>query len=140
MHSEINIGILGRIIDVLKKRGFVTGSLSVNGNADALVSADNPLFVVSPWGIEKFNPNPSNGDDADNYLRTSIKGMNKKASISSSFFGETWSNSLFRSLGEIDLLYEQMNEQNTTIDFGTSHLGRQFETISKLLKTRDQRG
>ena len=135
-----NEGILGRIIDVLKKRGFTTGSLSVNGNAEALVSQSSPLFVVSPYGVERFNPNPEDDDDANADLRSSIKEINKKSTISTSFFGETWSDSLFRSLDEIDLLYDQMVIQNTTIDFGRTYLNRQFETISKLMKTRDARG
>ena len=112
----------------------------MNGNAAPLTSQDSPLFVVSPWGIETFNPNPEDDDDEKAAFRSSIKGINKKTTISSSFFGETWSDSLFRSLGEIDLLYEQMDIQNTTIDFGRSHLNRQLETISKLMKTRDARG
>mmetsp|Transcript_10482 Transcript_10482/g.15790 ORF Transcript_10482/g.15790 Transcript_10482/m.15790 type:complete len:377 (+) Transcript_10482:45-1175(+) len=128
-------GVVGRMADILGKRGFLPGTVSVNGIANALVSGLISLFVVDPTGLEKFNPIPWSVP-----LWDTIKQLNKVTKLGSNFFGETWSNILFKAVGENRLVYDSLKSTSLSTSFPDTDLGMQMELIAKMIKTKDSRG
>jgi uncharacterized protein (DUF1501 family) len=90
---------------------------------------------VEPNSIEKFNPMPW----AVN-IDPLIKKMNKREKLGSNIYGRTWSDQLFRALGENQLLYDAFTNTNLDTNFPATDLSLQFQTISKLIKTKTTRG
>ena len=133
--SVAGIGIGGRITDVLESDGFKTGVVSVAGSAPPITSKKTPLLVVNPAGYEEFSPIPWNPD-----VVPPVKDANSATTVGSSFYGDFWSNNLYRSLAENTLLFSKYKDAKLTAKFGSTFLGRQFASISKLMITKDDRG
>ena len=134
--DEAGRGVGGRMLDVLQKNGVNTGTVSVNGIADALVSAMGSLFVLDPRvGFERLNPMPWAEPIVDE-----IKQLNNATNLASGLMGETWSNLLFQAIGENDLLFEALRSVTLTTEFPTDYLGKQMELVSKLIKSKETRG
>jgi uncharacterized protein (DUF1501 family) len=55
-------------------------------------------------------------------------------------FGKTWSDQLFRALGENQLLYDAFTTTNLNTAFPDTGLSIQFEAISKMIKSKNARG
>jgi uncharacterized protein (DUF1501 family) len=94
--------------------------------------------VVDPNGIEKVNPIPwaTNIDPI-------MKKLNKREKLGSSIYGRTWSDLLFRALGENQLLYDAFTNSilNTTFpNTPNTGLSLQFQAVSKLIKSKTARG
>jgi uncharacterized protein (DUF1501 family)/uncharacterized protein (DUF1800 family) len=135
--QQTGLGICGRLVDLLSSEayGYDVGALSVSGVAEALVSKLTPLFVINPYEFEEVNPIPFKEN-----VMTPIKLVNNANALGSSLYGETWSNLLFQALGENKLLFDALTETELDTDFPESHLGHQFESISRLVKSKDVRG
>ena len=102
----------------------------------ALVSKSTPLLVVDPYGMAKVNPIPWASD-----ITGTMKSLNMVEKIGSSFYGKTWSDDLFRALGENQLLYDAFTKTALTAKFPqSSYLSLEFETVSKLIKNKGIRG
>ena len=101
----------------------------------ALVSKSKPLFIVDPYGVEKVNPIPWATD-----IVGSIKRLNKVEKIGSSLYGETWSDRLFRALGENEVLFDAFTHTDLTATFSDSYLSLELKAVSKLIKNKDVRG
>ena len=56
--AQAGRGVCGRMTDVLTKKGFKAGTLSVAGVTNALVSKLNPPFVFDPSSVERVNHIP----------------------------------------------------------------------------------
>jgi uncharacterized protein (DUF1501 family) len=128
-------GLLGRMADILKDKGYNAGTLSVRGTAKTLLSESNPLLVVDPGGFEQFNPMPWAQP-----LKTKVKKLNKTTKLGSGIYGETWANLLFQAIGDNQLLYDALTSVELGTKFPDNPLGSQFESISDLIKTKDVRG
>ena len=129
-------GVGGRMLDVLLKNGVNTGTVSVNGIADALVSTMGSLFVLDPRvGFERLNPMPWAEPIVDE-----IKQLNNATNLASGLMGETWSNLLFQALGENELLYEALRSVTLSTEFPSDYLGKQMELVSMLIQSRETRG
>ncbi len=128
-------GVLGRMIDVLVKKGMKSGSISASGIANALVSKLSPIFVMDPNNYEKINPIPW----ADDILGQ-IKLLNNANKIGSSYFGDTWSKLLTQSLGENKLLYDAITSTGLNTVFSDTWLSQELEVVAKMIKTKDVRG
>ncbi len=129
-------GVGGRMSDVLYKSGLNTGTVSVNGISDALVSSLGSLFVLDPRvGFEKLNPIPWAEPLVDE-----VKYLNNGTNFGSGLFSETWSNLLFQALGENDLLYEALRSVTLATEFPSTYLGKQLELVSMLVKSKQTRG
>lgn len=129
-------GMVGRMMDVVKRLGKKTGTLSINGITDTLVRND-PVFTIDPSGVSTFNPIPWNTDIED-----TVKKMNDATTSNSGLFAETWSRMLYQSLGENELLQEAMDPSTASLGtaFPKTGLGRQMEAVARLIKTKDVRG
>ncbi len=128
-------GVLGRMLDVLVKKGMKSGSISASGIANALVSKLSPIFVMDPNNYEKINPIPW----ADDILGQ-IKLLNNANNIGSSYFGDTWSELLTQSLGENKLLYDAITSTSLNTLFSDTWLSQELEVVAKMIKKNDVRG
>lgn len=136
--AEAGTGVCGRMLDILGMNGFKPGSISVNGIASSLRSQSSPTFVVDPNGFAQVNPVARVGVTTD--ITDKLKLVNTAASVTSSFYGETWSDSLLKALDENDLMYEEFTNAYVNASFPDTDLGRQLRTVAMAMKTRDTRG
>jgi uncharacterized protein (DUF1501 family) len=136
-NNEGGRGLCGRMLDILGLNGFKPGSISVNGIASSLRSRSFPSIVLDWGGYQKFNPT---APDFASEVLDKVKEVNTAASIRSSLFGETWSNALFQTLGENELMYEELSNTFVNVTFPYTDLGLQLQTVAKVMKTKDVRG
>lgn len=135
--AQVGRGVGGRMVDVLKRNGYSSTSVSMSGIAEAVVTSLASTFTLDPWaGIQKLNPIHWAQPVWDN-----IKKLNSASNIGSSLFGETWSNAVFKAVGENELLKETLDATNLETNFpDDNYVASQFELVSKLIKTRVSRG
>jgi uncharacterized protein (DUF1501 family) len=129
-------GVLGRMNDVLGRHGYRTGAIAIEKQSMALVGEEPNMLIVGQNGLDKFNPRPSMNRDA---MVTMIRDLNGASTLDSGFFGETWSSSLVESLVTNEELYTLLEETTSTNNFPSTSIGQQFETISKLMKLKEER-
>lgn len=129
-------GVGGRMADVLSTNGYKPGSVSVAGISTMLRSNDVSQTVSDSSGYQQFNPSSVLSSD----ITSKVRELNDASSILSNFYAETWSDSLFQTLDENELLYSVLESIDTTAIFPASDLGKQLEATAKLMKTKDTRG
>jgi len=128
-------GVLGRLSDVLTRKGHTVGSFSVDRFSIALVGVPgvtNAPIIVNRDGVSEFYI-------SDN-IKTLIKSLHNSTSADSGFFAETWSSSFFDSLGSSQLLSDALSTVDVNTTFPGSYLGLQLKTVSRLIATRVERG
>lgn len=128
------LGVCGRMADILSLNGYSTGTVSVAGGAPAIVSKNSPLLVVNPYGYEEFNPISWKRLD-----KTKIKELNKASSVGSNMLSEIWSEKLFQSMSENEVLFRELLYTSLDYTFQDNDLGRQMKSIAKLIKSKDAR-
>jgi len=133
-------GVVGRINDMLTKRGYVTGAYSISGNDVTLAGQPGKspaASILSSSGVAPFNEDPSITD-----MNSKVIAVNGEMSADSSFYGETWSDALALSISQHTTLYNalQSPDANTHVVFPTTSLGNQLEVVAKLIKIRNERG
>ena len=128
------LGVCGRMTDILSLNGYSTGTVSVAGGAPAIVSKNSPLLVVNPFGYEEFNPIGWKKVDKDK-----VKELNKASSVGSNMLSEIWSEKLFQSLSENEILFKELQQTSLDYSFQINELGRQMSSIAKLIKSKDAR-
>lgn len=137
-------GVGGRLLDVLKSKGFSTNALSTSGIEPALSSAFSPLLVVpSVDGFEKIDPmsfDRISDTTIHNQYTSRIRDLNSATNIGSSLFSETYSSLLQKSLDDNNLLYDALKSVTLNTTFPDESTAEGFDTISRLIKTRNVRG
>ena len=134
--NQVGRGVGGRMADVMQRSGYSSISVSLAGIADAIVSSVATTFTLDPWaGVEKLNPMTWAQP-----LWNNIKKLNSASNIGSSLFGETWSNAIFKAVGENELLKDTLDSVTISTTFSDDYVSRQFELVSKLIKSKDTRG
>jgi len=132
-----NTGVIGRISDSLSKQGYKVQSFSIDRFSVALTgfpgSSPSPL-TINQRGVSNFNADPSIPDMDD-----IIAQINSETSKDSGFFAETWSDSLFDSMNKNSYFQNALQSVDTDIEFPMNSLGNQLATVSRLLKTRQER-
>ena len=128
-------GVGGRILDALAADNYKTGAISVAGSAPPIASKSTPLLVVNPKGYEKFDQVPWTSNVA-----AAVRQANSATTVGSSYYGDTWSNQVYQSLSENDLLFDTYNGVQLSTSFPSSRLGAQFAAVSRLIQTKDDRG
>ncbi len=130
-------GVGGRMVDVLERNGFSPTSVSLNGVADAIIALLATTIILDPWGgTDKLNSRPTAQP-----LWELMKKLNAGTNIGSNLFGETWANTLFKAVGENELLKDFIDSTSLATSFPEDNdLARQFELVSKLIKTQKARG
>ena len=134
--DQIGRGLGGRIADISKENGYSSATVSLSGIRDAVASFSALTFILDPWtGLNELNPIPWAQP-----LWNKIKELNAASKIGSSLFGETWSNSLLQAVGENRMLKDTIENTALVTDFPLNELGGQLELVSKMIKSKDDRG
>ena len=134
-------GVAGRCLDVLSSHGFKVNALSTKGATEALRASVTPLIVVPSVGsYEKIDPMSSDIYNDPNKLIDKIKDLNTATKLGSSLFTETYSSVLHQSLAENQLLFDSLQSVVVDTTFPTTDIGKQFKTVSQMMKTKDSRG
>lgn len=136
--DQAGTGVCGRMLDILAMNGYKPGSISVNGIASSLRSKSSPTIVVDSAGYQAVNPVSRLEVTTD--ITDKIRMMNTASSLSSSLYGEVWSDSLLKSLDENDLMYEEITNTYVNATFPETDLGRQLKSVASVMKTKDVRG
>jgi uncharacterized protein (DUF1800 family) len=132
-------GILGRMCDKMKEKGFVTLPLNVEDVAIATTGVPgkgvSPL-TVSSAGVRTFNPKPSR----ETFDPTGpLLELNGKPRLQSSIFGETW------SAGIVQALYDtaKVREDLAVVKLKEAWVGDGYvssmKTVANLLLSKTQR-
>jgi hypothetical protein len=135
--QEAGRGVGGRMVDVLDKLGFTSTAVSLSGVSDTIVSSLSSAFILDPrTGLQNLNPM-----SWAQPLWDKVKKLNAFTNLGSNLFGETWSNTLFKAVGEIKFLKGALDSTSLNTAFPQGHeLGSQFELVAKLIKSRESRG
>ncbi len=134
--EEAGRGVGGRILDLLELNGYKPGAISTNGIASLIRSDSAPMVVIDSSGYQQFNPTSV----LTSSVASKVKEVNTASSVRSSFFAETWADSLMQSLSENDLMYDELSSTVLSVTFPDTDLGRQLGTVAKVMKTKDVRG
>lgn len=138
--AQAGRGVGGRLLDVLGGNGFSANAISAKNAAEALFSRVTPLIVVpSLAAYDKFDPMSADLSDPD-ILIDKVKALNSETNLGSSLFTETYSSTLIRGLSENNLLYNALRDTTLNTTFPGSSIGRQFETVATMMKTKTVRG
>ena len=135
--NQVGRGVGGRMADVMKRNGYSSTLVSVAGIADAVVSNLATTFTLDPFaGLQKLNPmgwaQP---------IWNTVKKLNSASNLGSSLFGETWSNTLFKAVGENEFLKDTLDAATLATSFPADNdFAQQLQMVSKLIKTKDARG
>ena len=127
-------GVLGRMGDLLDGMGHNVGAFSVDRFGLSLVGS--PGISAAPMIV-------NNNGVPRVYLEEiedMIGSLHNSTASDSGFFGETWSNELMNSLTTNTLLSEELKDIQTETEFPSTYLSSQFETVSRLIKSRESRG
>jgi len=135
-NRQANTGVLGRMLDVLVKKGNNVGSFSMDRNSVTVSGmpgvASSPMVVSSGDGQTPFY--------ASSTVRGLLPKLHEQNSVDSGYFSETWSSSLTQALNGNDLISAALLNVSTSVVFPNSYLGRQLRTVARLISTRNQRG
>lgn len=138
LKTKDGTGVLGRISDELTKKGLSVGSFSIDVNSISLLgkSAVSPTpFILSRGGVTNFNT-----DASVDTMDSLIASLNEATTSESGVFSELWSSKLVKSISDNKQLYDTLADLETEIQFPSSHLGRQLETVAKMIDSREARG
>ena len=128
-------GVLGRLADVMSRSGFRTGNVAVDEVSEASTGRIARPMVINEKNIENFAPMSTSG-----LFKAAVRRLNDATSWRSSMMGETWSRIITDSLSENALIYNTLQDFETSIDFSKDSISRQLETVARLISTRRCRG
>jgi uncharacterized protein (DUF1501 family) len=136
LNRQANTGVLGRMTDVLVKKGHVVGSFSMDRNSVSVSGkpgvSSSPMVVSSGNGQTPFY--------ASSTLRGLLPTLHEQSQVDSGYFSETWSNSLMQAVDGNDLISAALLNVSTSAVFPNNYLGQQLRTVARLISTRNQRG
>jgi len=136
LNKQTNTGVLGRMTDILVKKGNVVGSFSLDRYSVSVLGTpgvtSSPMIVSSGSGVTPFY--------ASNTLRGLLPTLHEQSQVDSGYFSESWSSTLMQSIDVNDLLSSALLNVSTSSVFPNTYLGRQLRTVARLIATRNQRG
>ncbi|KAI2512165.1 Protein of unknown function (DUF1501) [Fragilaria crotonensis] len=133
-------GILGRMCDKMKEKGFVALPLNVEDIAIATNGVPgngvSPI-TVSSAGVRSFNPKPA----SETFDPTApLLELNGKPRLQSSIFGETWSNGLVQALYDTAKIREDLSSVKLQQAWVGDGYVSKMKTVANLLLSNVQRG
>jgi uncharacterized protein (DUF1501 family) len=135
-----NTGILGRMCDRLKRKGFNAQPITVQDASIATVGipgvAVDPL-LVSAYDTNKFNPS-NQGEDFD--VSGHLGNLNDANMLQSSLYGETWSKVLQKAIFDNELILKALSSTQLMTTFSDHEYSSKLKVISSLIASHKQRG
>lgn len=126
-------GILGRLSDKLKDKGFPTQPITIDDATIATVGLPGsavPPIILSEWGSNnKFHPKPQGeGFNATEYLA----GIIGETDLHSSSFGETWSQYFQQAYADSNLLVDALSDTVLTMEYDDETENDENEYLGKI--------
>jgi uncharacterized protein (DUF1501 family) len=133
-------GILGRMCDILKQRGYNSQPISIQDASLATVglpgSGPEPL-IVSAYETTRFNPLSSSESFT---VKPYVITLNNSTELQSSLYGELWSRLLQKALFDNELILKALSASKLTTSFSNSDHSAKFKTVASLISSYQQRG
>jgi uncharacterized protein (DUF1501 family) len=133
-------GILGRVCDALKQKGFSSQPITVQDATIATVgvpgSGAEPL-LVSAYDTTKFNPSLSSESFS---LKPHVKVLNNLTHSQSSLYGEVWSNRLLKALNDNESILNAISTTQLFYSFPSTDYSSKLRVVSTLISSHNQRG
>jgi hypothetical protein len=136
LKAQDGTGVLGRIRDVLTKKGRVVGAFSLNVNSISLIgkpSLSSPV-ILSDAGVTAFNQAPSISG-----MESTISLLNGETKSDSGVFAEWYSDTLTTSLNKNKIMFDTLAGKTTQMTFPTTGLGKQLSMVAKMIDSRTVR-
>ena len=133
-HQDVpGTGVLGRMADALTEVGYKVGTYSLVGETYSLAGEGVAPFInqVETSNDPEFNPRPT----VEGMESTMFK-INNPSTLSSGFYGKTWSNMFEPFVRSTETLTEALKDATTSVSFPQSLVGKSLEKISSLIKHR----
>ena len=139
-------GVLGRLAEVLNNRGFKAHSVSIDNLSVAVTpksgaADENDPITLSRNGITPFAPNSERENLKTKRFALELNAQSSRGSPSS-LYGENFSRVFVKSIRQAERLKTSLDQAQLGPHWpkDVTDLGKQFQMISKLIQTRDQRG
>jgi uncharacterized protein (DUF1501 family) len=133
-------GMFGRMCEVLKKKGFNAQPINVQevsiSTVGSPVSGLEPL-VVSAFETNKFNP-LSTGDTFE--VKPYFKNLNNATDITSSFYGELWSQRLQKALFDNEATLSALSSSKLRVAFSDTDFSAKLKIVASLIYSHSNRG
>mmetsp|Transcript_9446 Transcript_9446/g.14068 ORF Transcript_9446/g.14068 Transcript_9446/m.14068 type:complete len:383 (-) Transcript_9446:147-1295(-) len=133
----IRTGVLGRMVDVLGRKGYNTASFALDRNSIALEGnpGESKPVTIGKDGLANIYLDP----DVNNVFTK----LHNKTESDSGIFGDSWSTSLVDSVLNTQLLHEALNSVGgaaTSVNFPNTHVGSSLKYVSRMIASREARG
>mmetsp|Transcript_68973 Transcript_68973/g.102503 ORF Transcript_68973/g.102503 Transcript_68973/m.102503 type:complete len:362 (-) Transcript_68973:419-1504(-) len=137
-------GILGRMLDVLAAKNITVGPIGIS-TASTILDGDpqtgRKVDVIPTYGPNiltrrSFIPNTANGIDE---VKENLEDLNGETGVNSGIHANYWSQNLIDTWNKADELSVLLQSVQLGTRF-SGNLGQKFATVSKLIKTHEQRG
>merc|ERR1719203_1460610 len=132
-------GVIGRMADVLTKKGYNTGSYSMSGDNFVLLGEPFESPEVNHFnfqGVKQFNEIPSIDG-----MNVTMAKLNNPTTTMSGKFGKTWSDIFDSSIRQTETLYDVLNSVTLDTSFPTNTgFVSSLAQVSKVIKARNEIG
>jgi uncharacterized protein (DUF1501 family) len=133
-------GMLGRMCEVLKKKGFNAQPINVQDVSIATVGSPvsglEPL-IVSAFETNRFNP-LSTDDTFD--VKPYFKKLNDATELTSSFYGELWSQRLQKALFDNEAILSALSSSKLRVAFSNTDFSAKLKVVASLISSYSKRG
>ena len=133
-------GILGRVCDILKRKGFSPQPITVQDASVATVGLPGVEFdplLISAYETARFNPSTA-GEAFD--LKPYVKVLNNITQSQSSLYGEVWSSRLVKALNDNEAILKAISTTQLYNTFPNTDYSSKLRAVSTLIASRNQRG
>jgi hypothetical protein len=146
--NVLGTGVLGRLAEVLYKKGFRTNSIAIDNLSIAVVAESSakspPPITVSRNGPAPFAPKPSLETLNTKQYALQLNAQKTVGNVSS-LFGETFSRELVGGIRLASKLESTLAASTLGPGWPTNsvlvpNLGRQFQMVSRMIQTHNGRG
>uniref|UniRef100_A0A7S4JHS0 DUF1501 domain-containing protein n=1 Tax=Paramoeba aestuarina TaxID=180227 RepID=A0A7S4JHS0_9EUKA len=139
VHREVaGTGVLGRMIGRLNQQGFTVNGISLANQADVVVGEAGvaPAAISLNYrGVESFDPRPSVADMPQN-----IEDLNKLTNITSSLYGESWSDVFINAIAENNRIKEALDVSSSELAGNwtpATSIESQLAMVARLIRAHD---
>ena len=129
-------GALGRMTDVLQRKGYRTSRTAIDSPSSNLASrgaTTPPIVTMSSRGVSRFNVDPTTSSMRNvvvDQLNSGVCGI----------YGDLWSTLLQRSINQTDELFTVLKNTPTKTIFPSTTLGNRFKVAAQLIAAHPTRG
>jgi uncharacterized protein (DUF1501 family) len=133
-------GILGRLCDLLNRKGFSSQPVTVQDGTIATIGV--PGKSVDPLIVPVYNTNIFNpkADYEDFDLRSHLSALNDATEMHSSLYGETWSQRLQKAVYDNESILNVLQKTKLVNSFVDTEYSSKLKAVATLIAAQELRG